>query len=91
MEHPYELNSGVRGKITGKDKDHPPVASPTTADHMASMSDMKQASFDAPCQTLFHLKLAVRWEQDPSLSESYSRDLPLGASLCATLPTSALR
>ena len=74
----------------GENKDCLPIASPTTADHTASMPDALQTSFDAPQETLVHLGLAVRWEQDPSLSESHSWDLLLGALLCA-MPPSALR
>ena len=48
MEHLDELNSGIRGQNMGEDKDHPPVASPATADNMASMSDALQTLFDAP-------------------------------------------
>ena len=74
----------------GEDKDRPSIASLTTADHMASMSDMLQTSFDALHQTLVNLSPAVSWEQDPSLSKSNSWDLPLGAQLHAA-PPSALR
>ena len=90
MERLDELSSGVRGKIMGKDKDCPPVASLATADHMASTLDALQTLFDVH-QTLVHLSPAVRREQDPSLSESNSWDLPLGAPLHALLPPSALR
>ena len=69
MECLDELSLGVRRQIIGKDKDHPPVASPATTDHMASMSDAQKTLYDALCQTLVHLSLAIRWEQDPSLSE----------------------
>ena len=46
MEHLDELSLGVRGQTLGEDKDCPPVALPTTADHMASMMDALQTSFD---------------------------------------------
>ena len=72
-------------------KDHPPVAFPAAADHMAFLLDVLQAFFDGLQQTLVHLGLAVRWEQNPSLSKSHSWDLPLGVLLHAMLPTSALR
>ena len=75
----------------GKDKDCPPVTSPSAADHMASLTDALQISFDALQQTLVHLGLAIRWEQDPASFESISWDLPWGAPLCGVLPTSALR
>ena len=91
MERLDELSLGVRGQTLGKDKSRPPVASPTTTDHMASLIDMPQTSFDAPWQTLVYLSLAVRWEQDPTLSKSISQNLPLGAPLCTAPPTSALR
>ena len=92
MELLDELSLGFRGQIMSKDKYHPPVASPAaTADYMASMLDAPQTSFDVLWQTLVHLSLAVRWEQDPSLSESNSQDLLPGAPLCAMPPTSALR
>ena len=92
MERLDELSLGVRGQTLGKDKDCPPVASPAATDHMASSMDAPQTSFDAlPWQTLVHLGLAIRWEQDPTLSKSVSRDLPPGVPLCTVLPTSALR
>ena len=91
MEHLDELSLGIRGHTMGEDKDHPPVASPTAADHMASISDILQTLFDVLWQILVHLGLAVRQEQDPSLSESHSQDLLLGALFCTMLPTSALR
>ena len=92
MECLDELSLGVRGQITGKDKDCLPVASPTaTIDHMASMSDAPQTLFDAPHQTLVHISPALRQEQDPSLSELKSWDLLPGVPLCAVLPTFALR
>ena len=47
MECLDELSLGIRGQIMGKDKDCPPVASPTATDHMASMLDAPQTSFDA--------------------------------------------
>ena len=70
MECLDELSLGIRGQTLGKDKDYPPVASPTTIDHMASTSDVPQTSFDALHQSLVHLGLAISWEQDPTLSES---------------------
>ena len=90
MERLNELSLDVRGQIMGEDKDHPPVASPTTADHMASTSDMLQTLFDVPHQTLVHLGPAIRWEQDLSLSKSNSQDFPPGVVLHA-VPPSALR
>ena len=74
-----------------KDKDHLPVAFSATIDHTASISDMPKTLFDVLQQTLVYLSLAIRWEQDPSSSESNSRDLPLGVPLCNAPPTSALR
>ena len=91
MERLEELSLGIRGQTSGKDKDHPPVASPITTEHTASMMDMLQTSFDALWQTLVHLGPAVRWEQDPTLSKSVSWDLPPGVPLHAMLTTSALR
>ena len=58
---------------------------------MASMMEALQTSFDVLQQTLVHLSLAVRQEQDPTLSESVSWDLPPGVLLYAMPPTSALR
>ena len=49
-----------------------------TADHMASSTDAPQTSFDVLCQTLVYLGPAIRWEQDHSLSESVSWELPPG-------------
>ena len=80
---------GVRGQNTGDD--HPPIASPTTADHTASSLDVLQALFDVLWQTLVHLGPAVMWEQDPSSSESHSWDLLPGVPLCTVLPMSALK
>ena len=91
MELLDELSLGFRGQIMSKDKYHPPVASPAAIDYMASMLDAPQTSFDALWQTLVHLSLAVRWEQDPSLSKLNSWDLLPGVPLRAMLPTSALR
>ena len=89
MECLDKLSSGSRGQNKGKD--HPPVASPTAADHMAYMLDTPQTLFDMPQQTLVHLGLAIRWEQDPSLSKSNSRDHLLGVPLHGMPPISALR
>ena len=75
----------------GKDKGHPLVASLAATDHLASKSDMPQILFDMLQQTLVHLGLAVRQEQDPSLSKTHSRDLLPGAPLHTIPPTSALR
>ena len=91
MECLDEQGSGIRGQIMGKDKDCPLFASPTTADHMASMSDTLQTLFDALHQTLVYLGLAVRWEQDPSSSKSNIWDLLPGAPLHNALPIFALR
>ena len=91
MERLDELSLSIRGQTMGKDKDCPLVAFPATADHMASTSNVLQISFDVLKQTLVHLGLAVRQEQDPSLSESHSWDLLPGVPLCAVLPTSVLR
>ena len=60
MERLDELSLGVRGQTLGKDKDHPPVALPATADHMASSMDMLQTSFDVLQQTLVHLSPACK-------------------------------
>ena len=91
MECLDELSLGVRGQTLGKDKDCPPIALPTAADHTASMTNALQTLFDVPRQTLVHLSPAIRWEQDPTSSKSVSRDLLQGALLHAMLPTSALR
>ena len=72
MERLDELSSGIRGKNMGEHMDHPPVASPAAAAHMAPSLDILQALFDALQQTLVHLGLAVKQEQDPILSESHS-------------------
>ena len=92
IEHLDELSSVVRGQNMGKDMDHPLIASPTTADHMAPLSDTMWALLNMPQETLIHLGPAVRQEQDPILSKfmSHSQDLPPGALLYATPPTSAL-
>ena len=91
MERLDELNLGVLGQTSGKEKDCPSVASPTTADHTASMMDVPQTSFDVLCQTLVPLGPAIWWEQDHSSSESVTWELPPGVLLCTALPTSALR
>ena len=91
MERLDDLSLGVLGQTSGEDKERPPIASSATIDHMALSVDMPQTSFDAPCQTLVHLGPAVRREQDPSTSESVSREIPPGVPLCAVPPTSALR
>ena len=91
MECLDELNSGIRGQNMGECKDCPPVASPATTDHMASMLDAPQILFDVPWQTLVHLGLAVRQDQDPSFSKSHSQDLLPGVPLHAMLPISAFR
>ena len=91
MERLDDLSSGVLGQTLGKDKEHPPIASSATIDHMASSGDVPQMSFDVLCQTLVHLSPALRREQDPSTSESVSREIPPGAPLCAVPLTSALR
>ena len=91
MERLDELSSGIRGQTMGEGKDCRPVASPTTADHMPTMSDALQTLFDVPRQTLVHLGPAIRWEQDPSLSKSNNWDFPLGAPLCTMPPKSVLR
>ena len=72
MEHLKDLSLGILGQTLSKDKDCPLVASPTATDHTASMTGAPQISFDTLWQTLVHLSLAIRWEQDPSLSESVS-------------------
>ena len=81
MERLDELSLGIRGQIMSKDKECPPIASPATADHTASISNALQISFDVLYQTLVHFGLAVRWEQDPSSSKSNSRDHLPGALL----------
>ena len=91
MECLDDLSLGVLGQTLGKDKECPPIASSTTIDHTASSVDVPEMSFDVPRQTLVHLGPAVRWEQDPSSSESVSWEIPPGVPLCAALPTSALR
>ena len=91
MERLDELSLGIGKQKTFENVDCPPVASPATADHMAPSSDVLQALFDTPQQTLVHLGLAVRQDQDPSLSESHSWDLPLGVLLRAVPTTSGLR
>ena len=91
MECLDDLSMGILGQTLGKDRDCPPVVSPAAIDHTASSIDVLQTSFNVPCQTLVHLGPVVRWEQDPSSSESVSREIPPGALLCATPPTSALR
>ena len=60
MECLDDLSLGILGQTLGKDKDCPPVASPTTADHMASSMDVPQTSFDAPRQTLVYLGPACK-------------------------------
>ena len=90
MERLDELSLGIRGKKMGEGKDCPPAASPAAVDYMASTLDVPQTLFDVPCQTLVHLGSAIRREEDPSLSESISRDLLLGVPLCS-VPSSALR
>ena len=91
MERLDDLSLGILGQTVGKDKERPPIASSTAVDHTASSVDVLQTSFNAPHQTLVHLGPAVRWEQDPSTSESVSWEIPPGAPLHAVLPTSALR
>ena len=93
MERLDKLSLGIREQNTGEDMDHPPVASPTTADHTAPSLDALQASFDAPWQTLIHLSPTVKWEQDLNLSQFilHSWDLPLGALLHTMPPISGLR
>ena len=58
MERLDELSSGIRGQTTGED--YPPVASLTTADHTASLSDVPQVLFDVLQQTLVHLGPSTR-------------------------------
>ena len=91
MERLDDLSLGILGQTLGKDKDCPPIASPAAVDHTASSTDVPQTSFNVPHQTLVHLGPAVRWEQDPSLSESVSWEIPPGVPLCTMPPTSALR
>ena len=91
MERLDDLNLGVLGQTLGKNKECPPIASSDTIDHMALSVDMPQMSFNAPRQTLVHLGLAVRREQDPSMSESVSREILPVTLLCTMPPTSALR
>ena len=93
MERLDELSSSIRGQNMGEDIDHLLVASPATANHMAPLSDILQASFDVPWQTLINLSPAVRMEQDLNSSEftSHSWDLLLGAPMCTVPPTSAFR
>ena len=70
---------GVLGQTLGEDKDRPPVASPATIDHMALSMDVPQTSFDVLHQTLVYLRLAVRWEQHLSSSESVRWEILPGA------------
>ena len=91
MERLDDLSLGILGQTSGKDKDCPPLASPATIDHTALSTDAPQISFDAPCQTLVYLGPAVRQEQNPSSSESVSREILPGALLCTMLPITALR
>ena len=91
MERLDDLRLGVLGQTSGEDKERPPIASSATIDHTALSVDAPQMSLDVPCQTLVHLSPAVRWEPDPSTSESVSREIPPGAPLRAMPPTSALR
>ena len=91
MEHLDGSSLGVLGQTLGKDKESPPMASSAAVDHTALSVDAPQISFNVPHQTLVHLGPAVRREQDPSTSESVSQEIPPGAPLRATLPTSALR
>ena len=93
MECLDELSPGIRGKTTGKDMDHPPVTSPTTADQMAPLLDVQRASFDVLWETLIYLTPAIKQEQDPTSSKfiSHSWDLLLGVPLYAVPPTSELR
>ena len=91
MKRLDELSLGVLGKTSGEDKEYPPIASSATVDHMASSMEAPQMSFDATHQTLVHLGPAVRQEQDPTTSESVSREILPGALLHAMMPTSALR
>ena len=91
MEQLDDLSLGILGQTLGKDKDCPPVASPATVDYTALSMYVLQTSFNAPCHTLVHLSPAVRREQDPSSSESVSREIPPRVLLCAIPPTSALR
>ena len=91
MERLDDLSLGVLGQTLGKDKERPPIASSAAIEHTALSVDVPQTSFDAPHHTLVYLGLAVRWEQDPSTSESVSWEILPGAPLCAMPPTSALR
>ena len=91
MEHLDKLSLGIRWAKMGEDKDYPSAAFPATTDNMASMSNAPKILFDVVHQTLVHFGPAVRWEQDPTLSESVIWDLPPGAPLHTMLPTSALR
>ena len=93
MECLDEFSLGVGRQTMGKDIDYPLVTSPTTADQMAPLSDESQASFDVLQEIFVHLSPAVKYEQDPALSEftSHSWDLLLGAPLHVMLPIPALR
>ena len=83
MEHIDELSLGTRGKKMDKDKEHPHIASPTTADHTASLMDAPQTLFDVLQQTLVYLGPAIRWGKDPTSSKSNSQNLlPGGAIAC---------
>ena len=48
MECLDELNSGVLGQTSGKDRECPPIVSSATIDHTALSVDALQTSFDAP-------------------------------------------
>ena len=91
MERLDDLSLGILGQTLGKEKERSPIVSSATIDHTASSMDAPKISFNASCQTLVHLGLAVRQEQDPSTSESVSQEIPPGVPLCAVPPTSALK
>ena len=91
MERLDDLSLAILGQTSGEDKERPPIASSAAIDHMALSVDAPQMSLDVLHQTLVHLSPAVRREQDPSTSESVSREILPGVPLRAMLPTSALR
>ena len=91
MERLDDLSLGVLGQTLGEDNERLPAVSSATIDHTALSMDVPQTSFNVPHQTLVYLGPAVRREQDPSMSESVSREILPGAPLCTTPPTSALR
>ena len=48
MERLDDLSLGILGQTSGKDKEHPPIASSATIDHTALSVDALQTSFNVP-------------------------------------------